>query len=105
SAQRFSATARMNERLNWRTLQFLIENGVFLLMGLELHTLVDEVTTTELQLEHLALIAIGVVVVLIGIRTLFTIPLLLSMRRTLGRYEARSEGMSRLTERLRGKQG
>src|SRR5690606_18338613 len=29
SSRRFSATARMNERLNWRTLQFVIENGVF----------------------------------------------------------------------------
>lgn len=103
SAKRFSATARMNERLNWRTLQFVIENGVFLLMGLELHYLVDEVGGDELRFEHLPLIALGVVAVLIVVRALFLVPMLLSMRGAVGRYEARSEGMSRIAERLRGK--
>ncbi len=35
-AKYFTASTRISERLNWRTIQFLLENGVFLLMGLEL---------------------------------------------------------------------
>ena len=101
SASRFSATARMNERLNWRTLQFVIENGVFLIMGLELHTLVDAVSGNDLQLGHLPLIAIGVVVMLIAIRALFLVPLLFSMRRNLGRYQLRSAGFMKISRRLR----
>jgi len=38
AAQRFSPQARISERLNWRTIQFVLENGVFLLMGLEIST-------------------------------------------------------------------
>ena len=43
SAKRFSAQARISERLNWRTVQFVLENGVFLLMGLQVSLLVTEV--------------------------------------------------------------
>ena len=35
-----SPQARISDRLNWRTIQFLLENGVFLLIGLELRSLV-----------------------------------------------------------------
>ena len=29
------ATSRLNERINWETIQFLLENSVFLLIGLQ----------------------------------------------------------------------
>lgn len=101
AAKRFSATARMNERLNWRTVQFGLENGVFLLMGLQLHTLLDEVNDTELQLEHIALIALGLVVILILLRGLLMIPLIWSMRGDEGRYQQRSDGFRRILGRAR----
>jgi len=37
SARRFTARSRLSERMNWRTIQFMLENGVFLLMGYQLH--------------------------------------------------------------------
>src|ERR1019366_1202286 len=43
AARRFTPQARIAERLNWRTLQFVLENGVFLLMGLEISKLVANV--------------------------------------------------------------
>jgi NhaP-type Na+/H+ or K+/H+ antiporter len=39
----FSAQARISDRINWRTIQFLLENGVFLLMGLQIRTLIEHV--------------------------------------------------------------
>src|SRR5262249_32923604 len=35
-AHAFTAQSRIFERLNWRTVQFIIENGVFLLMGAQI---------------------------------------------------------------------
>ena len=104
AARKFSATARINERLNWRTAQFLLENGVFLLMGLELHNLVTDVESSALQLSHTLLIALGVAAVLIVLRLAFMGPVTWSLARTLPRYEARADGMRRLADRWRGKQ-
>ena len=101
AAKRFSAQARMNERLNWRTVQFALENGVFLVMGLQLHTLLDEVDDTELQLEHVALIALGLVLILILLRALFMVPLIWTMRGDQDRYQQRSDGFTRLLTRAR----
>lgn len=101
SARRFSATARMNERLNWRTLQFVVENGVFLVMGLQLHSLADQVSSTSWRLPHLMLVALAVVGVLIVCRALFMVPMLWSMRGTARRYEARNEAFSRGVDRAR----
>jgi CPA1 family monovalent cation:H+ antiporter len=44
-----TAASRIAENTNWRTVQFLLENVVFLLIGLQLRRLVDEV-----EKEHLS---------------------------------------------------
>lgn len=89
AARRFSATARMNERLNWRTVQFVLENGVFLLMGLQLHALVEQVHDSNFVLAHVPFIALAVVGVLIVCRALFMVPLLWTMRSRLRTYKRR----------------
>ena len=101
AVSRFSATARMNERLNWRTIQFIIENGVFLLMGLELHALAAEVGGHDLRFEHLPIIALGITAVLIATRAFFMAPLLFSMRGNLTRYEMRGTGLQKRAAHLR----
>ena len=100
ASQRFSASARTNERLNWRTVQFLLENGVFLIMGLQLHSLVAQVGESELRLEHIGLLSIGLVVLLILCRSAFMVPLIASMRRVAARYERRNAGYAHLNERV-----
>ena len=37
------ATSRLNERINWETIQFLLENSVFLLIGLQVRSILDGV--------------------------------------------------------------
>lgn len=93
--KKLTATARMNERLNWRTIQFLLENGVFLLMGLELHKLLNDVDNSSIQFEHTLVIGLGVGVVLIVLRLLFMWPLTWSLRRSLPRYEARAANLEK----------
>ena len=99
ASRRFSATARMNERLNWRTVQFVLENGVFLLMGLQLHALVEQVDNSDFVIAHVPFIALGIVAVLIVCRALFMAPMLLSMRGTVRSYERRGRKMQRVVDR------
>ena len=55
-----SAASRVSESINWRTVQFLLENAVFLLIGLQLKTLVQDAADTDLSGGRIALIC-GVV--------------------------------------------
>ena len=106
SVRRFSAIARTNERLNWRTVQFILENGVFLIMGLQLHVLVDQVANSSFQLTHVALIAAGLVLLLIVSRALFVVPLVFLMRGEARRRKAKGDDLERLGARLaRGNRG
>jgi NhaP-type Na+/H+ or K+/H+ antiporter len=93
---RFSAQARITDRTNWRTIQFLLENGVFLLMGLELRTLVEHVRDPQV-LSVPAAVGIGLlaVVALALIRFAWIGPLLLGLRLRAQHRERRA-----LRERL-----
>ncbi|PRI09994.1 cation:proton antiporter [Leucobacter massiliensis] len=100
ASRRFSASARINERLNWRTVQFILENGVFLLMGLQLHSLVEQVGESELKLEHIGLLALALVAILILCRSAYMAPLLAGMRGVARRYERRQAGYEQLNRRV-----
>ncbi len=86
--QQFSAQARISDQINWRTIQFLLENGVFLLIGLELRTLVADVQNPEV-LSVWNAVALGLIalVSLIVIRFILIVPLILSLRRRAERAE------------------
>jgi CPA1 family monovalent cation:H+ antiporter len=48
SPQLQSARSRIAENINWRTVQFLLENVVFLLIGLQVRTLLNSVRSDQL---------------------------------------------------------
>jgi len=100
ATRKFTATARVNERLNWRTAQFLLENGVFLLMGLEMHNLADDSRHSSLHIAHLLLLAVGVVVLLIVLRMLFMYFVTWRLAAALPRQQARAQGMRRIADRV-----
>jgi len=83
----FSAQSRISDRINWRTIQFLLENGVFLLIGLEIRTLIDHVDPTVLSAVDAVLIGLLATGALIVIRFLWIGPLVYG----LGKREERSE--------------
>lgn len=76
SATHFTASDRVSERTNWRTIQLLLENGVFVVMGYEMPVLIRDVIEVEREGVggplSLALVVCGVLVVL---RMLFIFPL------------------------------
>jgi CPA1 family monovalent cation:H+ antiporter len=101
AAKRFSPQARISERLNWRTIQFVLENGVFLLMGLEISKLVEDVqanaTVREPGVLGSVLLALLATAVLVVLRVIFVPPLLLYVRAT---WTAAERQQSRFRQRL-----
>ncbi|MDQ1600365.1 MAG: monovalent cation/hydrogen antiporter [Actinomycetota bacterium] len=51
-----SASSRLAEQTNWRTITFVLENAVFLLIGLQLRTVVQNATEGNLTSPRLAVI-------------------------------------------------
>lgn len=100
-AKKFSARARSNERMNWRTVQFLLEHGVFLLMGIELHALITDVGESDVTLSHIGLLAAATVCVLIALRMLFMAPTIFVLSRSVSRHEARLAFHGRHAGRIR----
>jgi hypothetical protein len=86
--QQFSAQARISDAINWRTIQFLLENGVFLLIGLELRTIIGDVEHPEVlsvwNAIGLGLIAVGSLII---IRFVLIVPLILGLRKRGDRAE------------------
>jgi NhaP-type Na+/H+ or K+/H+ antiporter len=61
-ARYFDAPSRISDRLNWRTVQFVLENGVFLIMGLQLRKIVENVNDDPGNLPLWPAIALGLLV-------------------------------------------
>lgn len=57
-----SAASRLSEQTNWRTVQFLLENAVFLLIGLQVADIVRDAAADEFSTLELALICLAVLV-------------------------------------------
>ncbi|CAN5532724.1 sodium:proton antiporter [soil metagenome] len=102
-ARRFSAQARISERLNWRTLQFVLENGVFLLMGLELSYLIRSVHEEDLSADTAVYVGLLMTALVIAIRFLFIPPLLLALRRQTRRAEESQGRWGDMLTRFRGR--
>ncbi|WKK71418.1 sodium:proton antiporter [Rathayibacter oskolensis] len=79
SARFLSPQSRLSERINWRTAQFLLENGVFLLMGAEIKAIIGEVEG-GLGADTAVYLGLATVVILIVLQSLFVWPLLLWLR-------------------------
>ena len=93
---------RMSDVQNWRTIELILEGAVFLVMGLELSTIVSDLTNEVRGIELGARVAgitlLGVVVV----RALFVFPMLGLQRRSFRRGERMKPHLTAVQERLEG---
>ncbi|MBW4041289.1 MAG: sodium:proton antiporter [Acidobacteria bacterium] len=87
----FSVVTRTSDRINWNTIQFLLENAVFLLVGLQIRALVEDVNADP-SLSLGATIGLGLLAtaLLIALRFLWVGPLVLLLRLREQRAEARA---------------
>ncbi|SDT23443.1 sodium/proton antiporter, CPA1 family [Friedmanniella luteola] len=63
-----SGQSRLAERVNWATIQFLLENTVFLLIGLQARRIVEALSTSTLSGGQIALFVAAVLVGVIVLR-------------------------------------
>lgn len=70
-----SAEARIAETLNWRTISFLLENAVFLLIGLSLASIVSAAGATDLSIPLMIGICAAVLGVLLASRLIWGLTL------------------------------
>ncbi|GAA1659619.1 Na+/H+ antiporter [Kribbella alba] len=80
-----SAASRMSERTNWRTFQFLLENAVFLLIGLQTRWILDDLSRSPLSARTITLATVGVFLAVILLRPLWVFPTTYLSRMILGR--------------------
>jgi monovalent cation/hydrogen antiporter len=69
-----SASSRVFERTNWRTVEFLLENTVFLLIGLQVCGIVMAVGDSDLSLGQIIGACVATTLVVIVVRPLWVFP-------------------------------
>ena len=98
--RKLSAEDRIAERTNWRTIQLLLENGVFLLMGLQLTHIIDGVEAADLGIGAAIGIGLLATVALVVLRAVFMVPLVYWLRRSQAKHEGRIEAYQRVISKL-----
>jgi len=63
-----SAQSRIAERVNWRTIAYLLENTVFLLIGLQARELISDVDRSALPWSRIVAVCAGTLVAVIVVR-------------------------------------
>jgi monovalent cation/hydrogen antiporter len=98
SARKFTAHDRISERTNWRTIQLILENGVFLLMGFELTSVIGAVADDGVA--RTLLIGVLATVALIVLRVTFMIPVVAMLRRQQRRADEFTSRLDSLVDRF-----
>ncbi len=68
------ASSRLSERVNWSTIQFLLENSVFLLIGLQVRWIVADVSRSDLGLGQIIGVCLAVLAAVIVLRPMWVFP-------------------------------
>jgi len=69
-----TATSRIAERTNWRTIAFVLENTVFLLIGLQARWILEDVTESSLSGGRIALTCAASLLAVVVLRLLWVFP-------------------------------
>ncbi len=69
-----TAGSRIAERLNWRTIQFLLENVVFLLIGLQVRWILRDVQDSGVPLSEVVTLCLSTFVAVVVLRLVWVFP-------------------------------
>ncbi len=69
-----TASSRIAERMNWRTVSFLLENTVFLLIGLQARWILDDVSRSDLSTTTIAVVCASCLLAVIVLRLAWVFP-------------------------------
>lgn len=82
---------RINESLNWRTIEMLLEGGLFLMMGLQLFALSRAVRATDATIGFACMLSGVALAITLAVRAAWAGPLLFAAHRRQARYEKARE--------------
>ncbi|MDN8547947.1 cation:proton antiporter [Microbacterium sp. NM3R9] len=95
AARRFTAEQRVSDEINWRTVELMLEGGVFLIMGLELRGILDDNTEQQNGPGTAVLLALASLAILLVIRAAYVAALIFAQgRRARTRQRERLELIS-----------
>jgi len=103
AARRFTPEQRISDRLNWRTVELILEGGVFLVFGLELKDIVVANLREHEGLWHgtwLALSALGIVLLVRALYVTGLIAVQARRSRRHARHQDRIEGAQQRLDRF-----
>ena len=69
-----TAPSRIAERINWRTVAFILENTVFLLLGLQASWILADVGASDLGVGRIAAVCAGTLVAVVVLRLVWVFP-------------------------------
>lgn len=100
-ARHLGPKQRLSDRQNWRTIEVLLEGLVFLLMGLEVSALIEDVEETTDGGVVRAMVLAGIaLVVALAIRAGYTLSIVVMERRRLRRSPQLREAIDQWSERV-----
>ncbi|MEU3459518.1 sodium:proton antiporter [Streptomyces sp. NPDC006733] len=94
------ARDRLAEDINWQTASFLLESAIFLLMGLQLRTLIDQAQDAGQSVAHAVGIGLLASLLAIAVRMLFVAPLVASLRHDADKAEGFRTALDDLADRF-----
>jgi Na+/H+ antiporter len=89
-----SAASRLSEATNWRTVQFLLENAVFLLIGLQIQPILQDVSESELSAPRIALVCVTALLVTIVVRIAYVMAAVWAYKHGTRRMRSQAWGWS-----------
>jgi len=112
ATRRFTPEQRMSDRLNWRTIELILEGGVFLVFGLELKDIVQSNLSEHEGLWHGAWLALSALGIALLVRALYVSGLIWlqgrrsrNMARHQGRIDEARDRLDRFEEAVRNDPG
>lgn len=87
-----SAPSRLSERINWASITFLLENAVFLLIGLQLWSIVGEIVAGPIAPSGAIAAALTVLAAVLLLRPAYMIPFVLLTRARSGNLREQIRG-------------
>jgi Na+/H+ antiporter len=84
-----SAPSRLSERVNWASITFLLENAVFLLIGLQMWGIVRDVVEGPMSTDRGLLVSVAVLAAVLLLRPAYMIPFTLLTNRRQGDLRTR----------------
>lgn len=69
-----SASSRLFERTNWTTISYVLENSVFLLIGLQIRSIVDDLSNSDMSTSRITWSCLAVLLTVIVLRIVWVFP-------------------------------